>query len=180
MNILALFSSPRGAESNSTFLLETILKEAEKNGHEVERLDIVPLDIQPCTGCRSCWTNEEKACIIDDDYHLIADAIWKADYIFMATPLYYWWVSASLKLALDRSYPPPFEKFAGKTMHMVITGSEPPDNQCFIGIRDGFTAMCRYLGTEFKYFYTVADPFEHPAQKNTDAIAEAKAIGSSL
>jgi len=180
MKILAMFSSPRGTHSNSTFLLETILKEAEKNGHTVNRLDLVPLDIKPCTGCRVCWSNEEKACILDDDYPIVAEAIQDADYIFMATPLYYWWVSATLKLVLDRSYPPPFEKFAGKTMHMVITGEEPPENQCFVGIKDGFTAMCKYLGTEFKYFYTVADPFEKPAQNNEKAIEEAKAIGAAL
>lgn len=180
MNILALYSSPRKPESNSTFLLETIVLEAEKNGHSVQRLDIVPLDIKPCTGCRTCFTNEERACIIDDDYHIIADAIWKADYIFMATPLYNWWVSGSLKLALDRSYPPPFEKFRGKTMHMVITGDEPPENQCFVGIRDGFTNMCKYLGTEFKYFYTIANSTDKPAQENEAAIAEARAIGRAL
>lgn len=180
MKILAMFSSPRGAASNSGFLLETILREAEKKGHAVHRLDLLPLKIQPCTGCRACWTNEERACILDDDYPIVARAVREADYIFMATPLYYWWVSATLKLVLDRSYPPPFEKFAGKTMHMVITGEEEPDNQCFQGIKEGFTAMCKYMGTEFKYFYTVADPFKNPAQKNAEAIAKAKAIGAAL
>ncbi|MFA7462445.1 MAG: flavodoxin family protein [Anaerovoracaceae bacterium] len=180
MKILAMFSSPRGLASNSGFLLETILKEAEKKGHTVERLDLTKLDIRACTGCRVCWTNEEKACILDDDYHIVADAIADADYLFMATPLYYWWVSPALKLTLDRSYPPPFEKFAGKTMHMVITGEEPPENQCFVGIRDGFTAMCKYIGTNFKYFYTVADPFDKPAKKNAEAIEKAKALGASL
>ncbi len=180
MKILGMFSSPRGLDSSSGFLLEKFLKEAEKKGHTVHRLDLTTLDIQPCTGCRDCWTNEERACIIDDDYHVVADAITQADYLFMATPLYYWWVSPALKLTLDRSYPPPFQKFAGKTMHMVITGEESPENQCFVGIKDGFTAMCKYLGTEFKYFYTVADPFENPAQSNPAAIEKAKALGAAL
>lgn len=179
MKILALFSSPRPG-SNSTFLLETILGEAEKKGHEVRRMDLVPMDIRPCTGCMTCWTNDERACIIDDDYSLIADAIWWADYIFMATPLYYWWVSLPLKAALDRSYPPPFDKFRGKTMHLVITGAEEPDNQCFLGIRDGFSAMCRYMGTDFQYFYTVAEADKISARDNPDAIAQAKAIGAAL
>ena len=107
MKILAMFSSPRGLQSNSGFLLETIIEEAEKNGHNVNRLDLTKLDIKACTGCRVCWTNEERACIIKDDYHIVADAIAEADYIFMATPLYYWWVSPALKLTLDRNYPPP-------------------------------------------------------------------------
>lgn len=179
MKILALFSSPR-PNSNSTFLLETILKEAEKNGHKVNRLDLVPLSIQPCTGCRTCWTNKEKACIIKDDYPIVAKAIEDADYIFMATPLYYWWVSASLKLILDRSYPPPFEKFKGKTMHLVITGEEAEDNQCFIGIRDGFTAMFKYMGSYFKYFYITADTIDNTAQNNAEAIAKAKEIGANI
>lgn len=179
MKILAMFSSPR-PNSNSTFLLETILKEAEKNGHDVNRIDVVPLTIKPCTGCRACWTNEERACIIKDDYPIIAKAIENSDYIFMSTPLYYWWVSASLKQVLDRSYPPPFEKFKGKTMHLVITGEEKEDNQCFIGIRDGFTAMCKYMGTSFKYFYVSCDPFEHKAQDDAEAIARAKEIGAAL
>lgn len=179
MKILAMFSSPRPG-SNSTFLLETILKEAEKNGHTVNRLDVVPLQIKPCTGCRACWTNKQKACIIKDDYPVVAKAIEDADYIFMSTPVYYWWVSAPLKAVLDRSYPPPFEKFKGKTMHLVMTGEEKPENLCYTLVVDGFTAMFKYMEAKFKYFLVSADPFENKAQNNEKAIAEAKAIGAGL
>ena len=177
MKILGMFSSPRGLGSNSGFLLGHILDEAEKKGHAVDRLDLTRLDIQACTGCRTCWTNEERACIIDDDYHVVADAITEADYLFMATPLYYWWVSPALKMTLDRSYPPPFEKFAGKTMHMVITGIEPPENQCFVGIKDGFTAMCKFLGAEFKYFYTVAEFLRESGSEQSGSHRKGKGSG---
>ena len=98
----------------------------------------------------------------------------------MATPIYYWWVSASLKAVLDRSYPPPFEKFAGKTMHLVMTGDEQTENICFTGVRDGFTAMFKYMGCPFKYFFVSANPDENKAQDNKMAIDEAKAIGASI
>lgn len=179
MDILALYSSPR-PESNSSFLLDLIVGEAADNGHNVEKIDVAKLRVLPCTGCQDCMAEETQACWQEDGYPIIAAAIERAQYIFMATPLYWWYVSSQLKLVLDRSYPPPYTKFRGKTIHLVMTGQLPVSDSGYHLVRESFAQICRYMGCDFQYCFVSAHDGTHPARDNPEAIEVATKIGREL
>ncbi len=59
--------------------------------------------IGACLGCRHC-RKEPGVCIQKDDMGTVLSALLKADAVALTSPLYYYGVSAQLKLALDRTY----------------------------------------------------------------------------
>lgn len=102
MFVLGLQGSPR-KKGNTAYLLSTFLNGAEKRGAETMQVFVADLDIAPCLGCGFC---EKKGyCInMDDDMAgLIFPLLWKADLVVMASPVYFYNVTAQLKLLIDRT-----------------------------------------------------------------------------
>ena len=181
MKILALYSSPHRGKSNSGFLLDTILEEAERGGnHQILKYDLTKMDIAPCINCGVCRHPGSTGCVRKDDMGQIAAALVEADYIFMATPLYWWNISATLKGCIDRFYGIPFEHFRNKTFHIVMTGASDTVDCGYSIVKDSLTAVCRYIGAEAKFFFAGASEDTVPAWNNDRLIAEAKDIGRKL
>lgn len=180
MKILAITSSPR-PNSNSTCLLKAIIGAIPAGaGHSVTWLDVSSLRINPCTACKRCFRDPDKKCVQDDDMESVNQAITSADYIFMASPIYWYYVSSQLKLLIDRSYPPPYERFRGKTLHLVTTGSAPLDSVQHEVIQKSFGAICESLGCEFRYFAAQANDRDFPVANNPAALERAAALGREI
>jgi len=62
------------------------------------------MKIKPCTGCDACRRKDQKDCILRDDMTPLYSKLRKADAIVMATPVYWFTVSAQTKLFMDRWY----------------------------------------------------------------------------
>ena len=180
MNILALYSSPK-KRSNSSFLLDTILQEAEKSGrHSIEKLDVARMELKPCLACKTCFHNGTGECVQKDDHPILMEAYRKADYIFMSTPLYWWYVSAQLKLVIDRLYPPPYDHIKGKTVHLVMTGESPTTDVGYKVVEESFRSIFSFVGADFKHFFVSATDSKIPSWENEAAIREARRIGAEL
>jgi multimeric flavodoxin WrbA len=100
MKVLGLFGSPRRG-GNTEILLEEALKGAEKEGAEIERLYLSDLDITPCTECHGC--DETGSCVILDDMQKIYPKLLEADAIILASPIFFYGVTAWAKTVIDRS-----------------------------------------------------------------------------
>jgi len=57
-----------------------------------------------CTSCRACQKSAEYACVIDDEITPLLAKMVLADVIVMATPLYFFSMSAQIKGVLDRMF----------------------------------------------------------------------------
>lgn len=104
MKIVVITSSPRSKKkSTSEFLAEKFIEGAESNGHEIFRFDAGHSEINPCRGCDYCGMDGD--CAIKDDIskNLTAKLV-ECDLIVLTTPLYYFGVSAQLKIVIDRFY----------------------------------------------------------------------------
>ncbi len=100
MKVLGLFGSPRRG-GNTDILLEEALKGAEEEGAEIERLYLSGLKITPCLECRGC--DETGSCIIQDDMEKIYPKLLEADIIILASPIFFYGVTAWAKALIDRS-----------------------------------------------------------------------------
>ena len=112
MKILAINGSPKGKRSNTWRLtsafLEGISAKEESSGSsptEIETLNIGSLNIKPCLGCFSCWSNTPGACCIHDDMQGVIDKILWADVVVWSFPLYYFGLPGQLKTLIDRQLP---------------------------------------------------------------------------
>lgn len=101
-NVLILSSSPR-PDGNSRALCDALAEGARFAGHDAHVLDVAQLSIRPCLGCNYCY-NHSNACAIHDDMDLVWAEIDKADILVFASPIYFFNVSAQLKLVIDRLY----------------------------------------------------------------------------
>ncbi len=102
MSVLGLFGSPRRG-GNTEILLEEALKGAEKEGAKVERLYLSDLTITPCKECHGC--DAAGNCVILDDMEKIYPRLLEADVVILASPIFFYGVTAWAKSLIDRTQP---------------------------------------------------------------------------
>ena len=101
-SIVVLSGSPR-KDGNTARLAEAFIEGATAAGKEVLPFRVAGLHIGGCRGCGHCFKNH-GACVQQDDMPPILDALREADALVLASPVYYFGVSAQLKLAIDRFF----------------------------------------------------------------------------
>ncbi|TET62563.1 flavodoxin family protein, partial [Candidatus Aerophobetes bacterium] len=99
MKVLGLFGSPRRG-GNTDLLLEEMLKGAESRGAKIERIFLSDLDISDCRECRSCEATGN--CVVRDKMQEIYSKLMEADYIVLASPIFFYGVTAQVKRMIDR------------------------------------------------------------------------------
>ncbi len=100
LKVLGIFGSPRRG-GNTDILLEEALRGAEKEGAEVERLRLTDFTITPCKECHGCDKTGE--CVILDDMQKIYPKLAEADVIILASPIFFYGITAWAKALVDRS-----------------------------------------------------------------------------
>ena len=100
IKVLGIFGSPRKG-GNTDLLLEETLKGAEKEGAEVDRLRISDLHVTPCTECLHCL--EKGQCAIQDDMQKIYPRLLASDIVILASPIFFYGITAWAKALVDRS-----------------------------------------------------------------------------
>ena len=118
--MLGLFGSPRRG-GNTDFLLEEMLKGAQSKGAEIERIFLSDLDISGCRECRSCETTGN--CVVQDQMQEIYPRLMKADYIVLASPIFFYGVTAQVKRMIDRCQALWARKYVLKKSPMEKRGS---------------------------------------------------------
>ena len=101
-NIVILSGSPR-KDGNTDKLVSAFIDGAESAGKAVSLFRVADMEIGGCLGCGYCF-KEKGVCVQKDDMPQILDALHKAGAFVLATPIYFFNVSAQLKLAIDRTY----------------------------------------------------------------------------
>ncbi|MCK5182002.1 MAG: flavodoxin family protein [Dehalococcoidia bacterium] len=121
--VLVILGSPR-KKGNSSTLAARISRGAKSAGAEVETLFLQDLKISPCRGCDTCQKHDSKGCTIKDDMQEIYRKLIKADAWVIASPVYWFTMSAQTKIFMDRCYAlPAYAKnpFAGKRIAIAMS-----------------------------------------------------------
>ena len=102
MEFLPIMGPPRAPQGATNVLLESFISGAAKAGARVKTVYLNKLNIIPCQGCFYCLDTNNKSCKLDDDFKLIFNDIQKADYLVLATPIYFSNVTGIMKNFIDR------------------------------------------------------------------------------
>lgn len=142
MKILMLEGSPN-RHGSSNMLGEQFAKGAKEAGHEVSVISAAHSNISPCIGCVSC--GYEGPCVQKDDMENIRRQILNADMLVFVTPLYYYGMSAQLKILVDR-----FCAINGSIQrkHMnsaLISAAWNGDNWTFDALEAHYNTLVKYL-----------------------------------
>lgn len=121
MKVLIISSSPR-KDGNSDVLCGRFAKGACEAGHEVEKVTLRDKSIAPCRACYACA--ETHSCVIKDDMEALFPKLVEADVIVLASPVYFYSVSAQMKAVIDRCLVN-HKSITGKKFYFIVTAADP-------------------------------------------------------
>jgi multimeric flavodoxin WrbA len=118
--ILALLGSPR-LNGNSATLAGQIANGAISGAAEVETVYLHGRNISPCTACMHCQTKGSQGCSIQDGMQEIYGKLIEADGWVIASPVYWFTMSAQTKIFMDRCFAlPAYRKNAFRDKQIAI------------------------------------------------------------
>ncbi len=97
--IVAIYGSPR-RQGNTATLLKEAVRGASEAGAEVEEIVLRDLKMSPCLEIYGC--KKDGRCVIQDDFHSVLDRLDRADAVMLASPVFFYTVSAHTKILMDR------------------------------------------------------------------------------
>jgi multimeric flavodoxin WrbA len=101
MKVIAIVGSPH-AKGNTSYLADEALKEIAAAGIETEKIVLGECVVNPCLGHSDCASF--KVCKIKDDAPGIIAKFNAADGVILASPVYFYDVSAQMKAFIDRNF----------------------------------------------------------------------------
>ena len=97
--ILAIYGSPR-RQGNTATLLDHAVQGALEAGAEVEKIYLQDLNMSPCLEIYGCKTLGR--CVMEDDFQKIHDQLMGCKGLMLASPIFFYTVSAHTKTLMDR------------------------------------------------------------------------------
>lgn len=145
MKIIMLEGSPH-KKGSSNMLAEQFVKGAKEAGHQVEILDAAHMNMHPCLGCEHCGMNGD--CVHKDDNMVIRDALLSADMAVFVTPIYYFGMSAQLKMVIDLFYSYTMKLSAKGLKTALITAAWDSNDDVMPYTAEHYKKLCRYMNFE--------------------------------
>jgi len=99
MKVIGISGSPRRG-SNTETLLREVLRGAQEAGAETRLFILSKMNISPCRHCDGCMA--EGVCVVKDDMGLIYPEIESLDALVLASPIFFYGVTAQAKAMIDR------------------------------------------------------------------------------
>jgi multimeric flavodoxin WrbA len=149
--VLVILGSPR-KKGNSSTLAAQISRGAKSAGAEVETLFLQALKISPCRGCGTCQKPDSEGCAIKDNMQKVYPKLINADAWVIASPVYWFTMSAQTKIFMDRCYALTAyteNPFAGKRIAIAMSYGDvdPFKSGCVNALRT-FQDAYRYTGSK--------------------------------
>jgi multimeric flavodoxin WrbA len=147
--VVIVMGSPR-RNGNSAALAQRAAAGVMETGGEVESFYLHEMNIHPCTACDSCQKDEDSLCVIEDDMQLLYPRVRAADGLIIASPVYWFTVSAQTKLFIDRCYAfgsPRGNFLKGKGIGIILTyGDVDPFSSGAVNAIRTFQDAFGYIG----------------------------------
>jgi multimeric flavodoxin WrbA len=97
--IVAVYGSPR-RRGNTALLLQRAVQGARETGAEVEEVILRDMKMSPCLEIYAC--KKTGRCAIQDDFQNLYDLFHSCRGLILATPIFFYTVSAHTKIMMDR------------------------------------------------------------------------------
>lgn len=103
MHAIAISGSPR-KNGNTETLLQRLLARLGEKGITGELMPLRDKTIKGCRACTECSRRKDRTCNTkDDDFHVVFEAMQRADIIVVGSPVYFGSASPEMMALLDRA-----------------------------------------------------------------------------
>ncbi len=182
-NVVIALGSPRAQGNSATLAMEAASGVREAGGSAtVHRLH--ELAIRPCRACDSCQRNRNYACVQVDDMAALYAELREAGALLVASPVYWFTMSAQTKLFMDRLYAfvgPAGHGLAGKRVGVILTfGDDDPIRSGVMNAIHTMQDACRFTGATLvgEVYGSASTPGE--VKGNPELMRRAYELGQNL
>lgn len=175
--IVVLVGSTRKG-GNTHLLAQAFTEGAEKN-NTLDIVSVADYKVNPCIGCNSCFTREENQCFQKDDMTKIYEKLRSADMIVIASPVYFYGISAQLKAIIDRLHTPVRNEFPVKKLALLLVGAATLP-ELFDAIKLQYQLVLDFFHLEDAGMVLVRGVKDIGDIKQTNALEEAYKLGASI
>jgi FMN-dependent NADH-azoreductase len=102
MKVVAINGSPKGKNSNTSIMINALLKGIKSPQTEIFKIYLSEMNIEYCRGCYSCWFKSPGNCIIHDDMKDLINLMNDTNIFIFGSPLFFNNISGTLKVFFDR------------------------------------------------------------------------------
>ena len=176
MNILILSGSPRKG-GNTEMLVDAFARGASQH-HHVEIVYVRDVRVSPCLGCNACF-KANGICAQKDDMSAIYEKMSQADMLVIASPVYFYGISAQLKAVIDRFHNPIRDTFHIKKMALLLVGAATLPN-LFDAILTEYNLCLKFFNIEDAGKILVRGVKDKGDIKGTHFLEEAYQLGTSI
>ncbi len=109
---------------NTATLVKSFVRGASLSSkNQVTVLSVANYKITPCTGCNACFKQPDGQCVLHDDMAQIFPILATADVIIIASPVYFYGLSARLKAIIDRLHQPARSAFKVQKLGLLLVAA---------------------------------------------------------
>ena len=102
MKVIAFNGSPR-KNANTLVAINTVFEQLHSENIETKIIDLYKYKIQGCIGCMGCARNQNKACVLQDDFNSIFSEMIEADGVIVGSPVYVSNMTGVTKCFIERA-----------------------------------------------------------------------------
>lgn len=175
--IVVLVGSMR--KGGNTDLLAQAFVEGASKSNTVEVVSVADSKVNPCVGCNSCFTREGNQCFQKDDMTEIYEKLKRADMVVIASPVYFYGISAELKAIVDRLHTPMRNEFPIKKLALLLAGAASLP-ELFDAIKLQYQLVLDFFHLEDAGMVLVRGVKDIGDIKKTGALEEAYKLGISI
>lgn len=178
MGRIVVFVGSMRKGGNTDLLAQAFVEGARKN-NTVEVVSVADYQVHPCIGCNSCFTRKGNGCFQKDDMIEIYEKLKIADTVVIASPVYFYGISAELKAMIDRLHTPLRKEFPIKKLALLLVGAATLP-ELFDAIKLQYQLVLQFFHLEDAGMVLVRGVKEIGDIKKTKALEEAYHLGVSI
>lgn len=178
MNRIVVLIGSNRRNGNTDLLAKAFAKGASKN-NIVEIVSVADYKVNPCIGCNSCFTREDNKCFQNDDMPKIYEKLRNADMVVIASPVYFYGISAQLKSIIDRLHTPMRNEFNIKKLALILVGAATLP-ELFDSIKLQYQLVLNFFKLEDAGTILVSGAKDKGDVKESEAIKQAYDLGLSV
>ena len=175
--VLILNGSPRKG-GNTDVLIESFSRGAIKSC-DVETLRVSDFNVHPCRGCNACKANESGRCVVHDDMMYFWEKLSKTDVLIVASPVYFYGISATLKAIVDRLHAPARAELPIKKLGLLLVAASS-DPTVFDPIKLQYEKIVSYFKLQNAGIVCVGGVEKPGDAQGSPLLAEAERMGGLI
>jgi len=180
MRVLALQGSPRPSGNTAT-LLSALLKPLYHD-HTVYEFYVAGLRLSPCLSCYQC--QGEEGCQQPDDMQALYPLLATCDLVVLASPIYFFGVSAQLKGVIDRCqhfWTNPARRESNRAGILLLTAGAPDHRGQGVATTEAACKMfLQCLGAPLIHTLAATHTDQHPVTIESEVFRTAIKLGEML